>query len=288
MADPSGCSLVDWRAVREAVADSRHDGVSAPDLAIRAARLTRAQFGGHNDTARLPAWDSMGVFVRQAPISASGMLVSQDMPIRVWVRDGENRGRQRYTVAHELAHFLIDPSWFAGAELENACDTFAADLLVPRRVARARLGASGTVGPDDVLSLTGHLQLNLKPIMRQFATVSWHPAFVTLYVMPDGRVKSGAGTSIGAPFPDKRITTLGHWYCDPDRGQVPGHTAGAATLEYRFGPTFHGNANSADKPYRSGAVRGTAEWAATELPSGASIMALQFTDFTVDYSQPRA
>jgi len=279
---------VDWTSLREAVAVNRNAAVCASDLAIRAARLTRARLYRHTDALSLPPWDAMGILVRKAPISASGMLVSQDLPIRIWVRDGEEPGRQRYTVAHELGHYLIDPSWFPHAELEEACDAFAAELLVPRRVARARLSPTGTVGPDDILSLAGEMRLSLQPVMRQFASVSWHPAFVALYVLPDGRVKSGAGSAVGAPFPDKHISNLGRWFSDPGDNHASGKNGGAATLEYRFGATFYRNTSCPDSGFRSGSVRGTAEWTATELRSGASILTLQFTDFTVRYSKPRA
>lgn len=61
--------------------------------------------------------------------------------------------RQRFTVAHELGHVLIEQTGRGaprvGAELERICDAFAGELLAPTQRARAFLGATPSL--DTVL-----------------------------------------------------------------------------------------------------------------------------------------
>jgi hypothetical protein len=75
-----------------------------------------------------------------APLVEDGRLERLTAGTRVLVKDGMSDGRCRFTIAHELAHLLLETRGGAGnvllagaasAEIERFCDEFAAALLLP-------------------------------------------------------------------------------------------------------------------------------------------------------------
>jgi IrrE N-terminal-like domain len=75
--------------------------------------------------------------------------------------------RQRFTLAHELAHLILDPQRAGSARrcvvssaLEKACDAVAGELLMPVDEARALTVAGGSV--DALVSLARHFNVSLQ------------------------------------------------------------------------------------------------------------------------------
>lgn len=108
---------------------------------------TAEQFRWPNQTAALKAWraalEAVGVFVFKRSFeqtSVSGFCLHDDEFPVIVVNNSTTETRQVFTLFHELAHLLARLSGItqeAGGEpgaagpLEAACDSFAAELLVP-------------------------------------------------------------------------------------------------------------------------------------------------------------
>ena len=91
---------------------------------------------------------SLEIRISRAPSSDfSGLLIRKDGHALIGVNSGEARVRQRFTIAHELGHFILHPrkdafvdfrkDRAAGEERsphERHADMFAAALLMPRKI----------------------------------------------------------------------------------------------------------------------------------------------------------
>jgi Zn-dependent peptidase ImmA (M78 family) len=132
------------------------DGYVDPRAHVLRARYL-AVFGG----APIPvpvesiAEDLLGLAVEQAEMEGSGMLLPAER--RILVNAGEPRTRQRFTVAHELGHWICHaherpeaaPAYCRADEIgldpqakmrEREANIFAAELLMPENAVRARAG----------------------------------------------------------------------------------------------------------------------------------------------------
>lgn len=90
---------------------------------------------------------SLGIRVSRAPSADfSGLLIRKDGHALIGVNSSEAPNRQRFTIAHELGHFVLHPQkdafvdfrkeWSAGETKpprERHADMFAAALLMPRK-----------------------------------------------------------------------------------------------------------------------------------------------------------
>jgi len=97
------------------------------------------------------AEDLLGLDVVRVEMDCSGMLVPSQR--RIFVNAAEPGTRQRFTIAHELGHWICqcldgpsEPVYCRDADLEASADrarereanVFAAELLMPEEAVRAR------------------------------------------------------------------------------------------------------------------------------------------------------
>jgi hypothetical protein len=120
-----------------------------------------ARFGGPELPVPVEsiAEDLLGLSIREEHgLPVSGMLVPAEREIVLSTREREFPGRRRFTVAHELGHWIchvagardaapvycrahdVEPG--ADRTLEREANIFAAELLMPAPAVRAAFGAS--------------------------------------------------------------------------------------------------------------------------------------------------
>jgi IrrE N-terminal-like domain len=121
----------------------------------------RAQYQAIYPGAELPvpvdsiAVDLLGLYVEEAEIECSGMLLPAER--RVIVRSDEPEARRRFTLAHELGHWVCQhlqgktaPVYCRASDiapeadrlLEREANVFAAELLMPEEAVRTLHGAN--------------------------------------------------------------------------------------------------------------------------------------------------
>lgn len=133
---------------------------------------------------------AIGVDIELTRLSGDGMLdpsgkrvlISRDQPPR----------RQRFTLAHEVVHFLIRSDdellselheWYQGedleAELESLCNVGAAEMLLPREIVAARLSKRG-VAPRLVPDLAESHQVSEEVAAIALAERSSTPLMIVI------------------------------------------------------------------------------------------------------------
>ena len=112
--------------------------------------------------------NDLGIAVRVASLERgrSGLIERSDGTYRIKVNRYETRERQRYTLAHEIAHFLLhqDRINASGAIVDNVlyrsgqpeqieyeANRLAADLIMPDDLVLADLAALGVAISDEVI-----------------------------------------------------------------------------------------------------------------------------------------
>jgi len=111
---------------------------------------------------------ALNVTIRAQPLeeAVSGMLVMKDGRAIIGVNQNHHPNRQRFSIAHELGHFLlhgksshvfVDAVYFRDAESsegskrqEIEANAFAAELLMPERVIREQFRSQLMDDVDDV------------------------------------------------------------------------------------------------------------------------------------------
>jgi Zn-dependent peptidase ImmA (M78 family) len=120
------------------------------------AQILRHRFHGAFAAPELPvpiesiAADLLGLYVEEAEIDYSGLLIPAER--RIVLRAGEPQSRQRFTLAHEVGHWVCQvkeghkaPVYCRAADvapsadrlLEREANVFAAELLMPEPAVRA-------------------------------------------------------------------------------------------------------------------------------------------------------
>ncbi len=122
---------------------------------ITSARLTRAALGLSPDTPvrnLLHQMEKNGVFVFALPYSIdehdSYSVWADTQPRRpvVIISNGKPGDRQRFSLAHELAHLVMHDSFPEGLKkVEAEADTFASEFLMPRDTMRREIIAPVTL-----------------------------------------------------------------------------------------------------------------------------------------------
>jgi Zn-dependent peptidase ImmA (M78 family) len=91
--------------------------------------------------------DLLGLRISRAPsVEFSGLLLRKDGMALIGVNSSEAPARQRFTIAHEIGHFILHPQKDAFVDFrktlssgdardprERQADMFAAAILMPRR-----------------------------------------------------------------------------------------------------------------------------------------------------------
>jgi hypothetical protein len=120
----------------------------------------------------LPAeWANMGVDVHEVAMVGRGSCSISDPARIVYVNRADSVMVQRFTVAHEVAHLLLEgrlaEAGMQGLRAEERlCDRFAAATLVPRPELIAMLDGLGyPPPPEDILRLCSHFRVNVRPML---------------------------------------------------------------------------------------------------------------------------
>lgn len=148
--------LIDWQGARASLASARDTQTLVWGLLHIADDLAPRLLGSSLSHA---AWRALGVKVVQRDLqSLSGYCEPKSRELLVIVRALDNARRQRFTVAHEIAHLLMGQVPCAAIGLmpkaeERLCDRFASRLLVPRGDLAAQL-ARRNGEPEDILALS--------------------------------------------------------------------------------------------------------------------------------------
>lgn len=124
-------------------------GAPDPESAMRIACRTLLDHCGAGDKLPIPLRPicrRLGIQVVRRRALGTGTLRSTNGRLEVWLSaDSANWRRERFTIAHEIAHVLVFSSWSAGdgtarpyashahdeRELESLCNLGAAELLMP-------------------------------------------------------------------------------------------------------------------------------------------------------------
>lgn len=102
------------------------------------------------------AGDLLGLYIEESEIHCSGLLLQEER--RVVLNVGEPEPRRRFTLAHEVGHWVCqleghrapvycrseDVGVGEGKHLEREANVFAAELLMPEPPVRATFGGSIT------------------------------------------------------------------------------------------------------------------------------------------------
>ncbi|NJC12946.1 hypothetical protein F4558_002772 [Micromonospora profundi] len=251
------------------------DGYSV-ELAVRLAQMTRAELARHGiDDVR--GWRDLGVSVERRVLFSSGMLIGRTFPMKVWVNAKDDWRRQRFTVGHEIAHYLLPPRYGLLPDLlEQMCDAYASEMLLPASRVRSRLGASGNLtSARDVVEMANEARINFSPVLYQAARTAWDPNFsIILGSAKTGclRVLTGAGPRIGSPPRGQRISSLGRWRVLRTETAALARRSGVAELDYRFIRPSEPD----EQESQSGRVQGLARWDSVELPGRQTVITVNF------------
>jgi Zn-dependent peptidase ImmA (M78 family) len=128
------------------------------------AHALRERYHEHFKAVELPvpveaiAEDLLGLYVEKGEIDCSGLLIPSER--RIVLNASEPAARRRFTLAHELGHWICQvlegqaaPLYCRAADLapdadrtlEREANVFAAELLMPEPAVRAAW--SGSIGP---------------------------------------------------------------------------------------------------------------------------------------------
>jgi hypothetical protein len=211
------------------------------------------------------------------------MLVRDEWPIQVWINPEDNDRRKRFTLAHELCHFLLGRT--AGLvpqdTIEVFCDAFAGELVAPQVAVDALLTADGGLPlAEEIVLLANRLRVNFAPVILKIPGVPvTRPSFVVLAIPSSERgqlvVHNSAGAgAIGGPPEGRTLARLGSWSTRIDESSNT-RMEGTAAVRTRFLLAQDGGARSASKP-RSGSIVGTVRWSAFRLTSGRVVLTATF------------
>ncbi len=119
----------------------------------------------------------------------------------ICVNAGDRRTRQRFTICHEIAHFVLklpsehmnSPAWSYTRRPLNEiwCDVFAAELLLPIDLFRSRVARSA-VSLEAVSSLAEEFDASFPATGSRFAAVAENPC---AFVLAEGGVVRYASRS---------------------------------------------------------------------------------------------
>jgi Zn-dependent peptidase ImmA (M78 family) len=268
-----------WEAWRKNLAR-----VSSPDQ-LRAALLRLApELHAEllSDSARTPRWTKVGVRVNRVPLSSAGGCSYESGQPLVFVKADDNRGRQLFTTAHELAHLLLrdtecDRLGLTAERLERLCDDFAGELLIPAADLARRLNERPIRSPADALWYLRHYGVNPEPLAVALRKV-WNDATRLFLVASrrghpsrpeevDFRLLASAGDPLQYLPRDQRLRSSGlaelaDW---GQKGDTPGEGE-CSDFRVDFWRT--------GRTPRSGIARGPVTWQAIRLRNSDVMLAV--------------
>ncbi len=99
----------------------------------------------------------------------SGFVSGMDIPV-IAVYKGNDLVRKRFTVAHELAHLLLDFSEVEEKTTEKLCHGFAGALLLPEKILLDELGRQrNKITVWELKKLKGIFGISIQAIMARAA-----------------------------------------------------------------------------------------------------------------------
>lgn len=132
-------------------------------------------------------WRQLGVNVIRTKLAASGGCVMRDGFADIYVNEDEPVQRNRYTVAHEFGHLLMDVDNKAkefgieGRAEESLCDKFASRVVIGRGHLRKCVAGKNRFGPLDFLELCSSFNVSLAAMASALVDV-WRPSWGLLLV----------------------------------------------------------------------------------------------------------
>ncbi|MFO7760143.1 MAG: helix-turn-helix domain-containing protein [Thermodesulfobacteriota bacterium] len=97
----------------------------------------------------------------------SGFASGMDIPVIAAYKDS-NLVRKRFTVAHEMAHLLLDFSESEEESTEKLCHAFAGALLLPENIMRAEMGEKrNKITEWELKKLKGIFGISMQAIMAR-------------------------------------------------------------------------------------------------------------------------
>lgn len=273
-----------WLKLRGLTTQRLREQGGSGSAAVALARSVRRAFG----EPRLWDWATVGIAVKRRRLAGSGMLLPDRFPIEIWVSKRDNERRQRFTVAHELCHFLLRGSeqLVGSAVIEEFCETFASELLVPCSHLNALRTASGDLpSAQEIVEIANRFRVNFAPVILQLRQVRVSRPSFAIVARPDEEKRglvidrsAGAGT-IGGLVAGQRLASVGTWGSAFDESTHV-QLDGTADVESRFLlpslPTSAGGEESSDFRPRSGFVSGKAIWSAFRLRNRRVIISATF------------
>jgi Zn-dependent peptidase ImmA (M78 family)/DNA-binding XRE family transcriptional regulator len=116
--------------------------------------------------------EDRGIKIFEVPASTdfdglSGFAGDEKVPF-IAIYEGGDLVRKRFTMAHELAHLLLDFSPLKGGSPEKLCHAFAGALLLPEKVIREELGdRRNKITEWELKKLKGIYGISMQAIMAR-------------------------------------------------------------------------------------------------------------------------
>lgn len=127
------------------------------------------------------------------------------------VSPSPSRGRERFSVAHEIGHWLLHrgksfrcraddivQNYSADLRLEKDADEFASHLLMPTSIFRPAIKAANRPGLNDLQDIAEQFEVSMQAVSIRLATLDTVPVIVACYT------KAGLKWSIRASHVPKR------------------------------------------------------------------------------------
>ena len=127
------------------------------------------------------------------------------------VTPSSSRGRERFSVAHEIGHWLLHrgksfrcraddivQNYSADIKLEKDADEFASHLLMPTSIFQPAIKAANRPGLNDLQDIAKQFEVSMQAVSIRLATLDTHPVIVACYT------KNGLKWSIRASHVPKR------------------------------------------------------------------------------------
>jgi len=146
-------------------------GVGEPDR-VRAIVLSLQQYRNAGETLQIIA-ARLGVdAIKEEPLPFDGGVFDVGGRLIIKINSLSPRARRRFTLAHEIAHLVLESSLSlktlkrrsscaANPELERACDVFAAELLMPSEDIVPFVSNLGLQSPEKLQVLSRKYEVSL-------------------------------------------------------------------------------------------------------------------------------
>jgi IrrE N-terminal-like domain len=239
-------------------------------------------------------WKPFGLrVIRRSLGPLRGLLHPTSSGYCVAVNSEDHPRIQRFTVAHELAHVLIEgldrrSIGLSGRDEEVLCDQFASQLLVPRDDLEPML-ANFDGDPSILLGLASRYDVGLAAVLRAAGVQLDRNNSLAFVVSRRGHphrpteIAHRVRGVLCGPFfmpEDSRLTSLGLISLD---SALENDSPGLSGLDEGVSLRLWQPSSSR----RSGTAIGRASWTAIRMRNGLAIICLRTDGLTRQWSEPR-